>query len=70
MSSSLDRQARRAQKEKAKAQVIIARDFADQIAAATDRLCQGGCLHLDAHCDFGLLPLTTTGEDCPYYQTP
>ena len=70
MSSSLDRQARRAQKEKAKAQVIIARDFADQIDAATKRLCQAFCRWWHISCQHGLLPLTTTGEDCPHYQTP
>ncbi len=47
--------------------VILAR-LGYQLITASDRLCRAGCPHWEDICCYDLLPLTSEGEDCPYYQ--
>ena len=70
MSHPQDSEAKRAAIARAAPQLIIARDFADQINEAKSRLCLNDCLRWTTLCEVGLLPLTTKGEDCPYFQRP
>lgn len=44
---------------------ILLKYSATEIKAATDRLCRSGCTRWE-RCH--LLPITSTGEDCPYVQ--
>ena len=62
-----NRQAKRAEADRLRAQTIIASEFEVQILAATKRLCQEKCKYFEPGCLHGLLPLTRSGEDCPYY---
>jgi len=53
--------------EKEILQEKIKGEFADQVKANRERLCQN-CVSYHLHCEFGLLPVTSEGQDCPYFQ--
>ena len=59
----------RALTEKLRLQQRIRDRFGDwQIEARQQSLCQG-CVSFDCQrCKHGLLPVTSEGSDCPYYQ--
>jgi hypothetical protein len=42
-------------------------EFADRVKANQERLCQS-CVSWFGRCEHNLLPVTSKGQDCPYYR--
>ena len=53
--------------EKARLHGKIQKLFGSQVENARKRLC-GECAHWNGRCANGLLPITSNGDDCPYYR--
>jgi len=53
--------------EKEILQEKIQSQFTDKVKANQKRLCQK-CASWWRHCEYGLLPVTSEGKDCPYFQ--
>lgn len=46
----------------------IRNEFSDQVKANQERLCPSCGSFWTGYCDHGLLPVTSQGQDCPYYK--
>lgn len=53
-------------------QDVIAAKYHDLIEVKRKKLCEGGCIWWGSwgRCENGILPVTSAGEDCPYFKKP
>jgi hypothetical protein len=53
-------------RERQRVRDIIKAQYPDRVRENTDRLCQV-CWLWQPGCRYGLVPVTSTGADCPYF---